>query len=150
MTECNGADSFDLSAIPAGDVARRLTIPCTTTRYANFFGFFREPPDRVNVPALVPEEQLRDNCSFAEERPGYKYSVWLSDDYDAVVDVDTGPDSEYARFAPAPGRGLQMSARTEPATPSLFRFVLQQDEVSRFPDYATNAVVTMHVVNRFR
>ena len=34
-----------------------------------------------------------------------------------------------------------MSVRTEPATPSLFRFVLQRDEVSRFPGYATNAVV---------
>ena len=31
--------------------------------------------------------------------------------------------------------------RTEPATLSLFRFVLQRDEVSRFPGYATNAVV---------
>ena len=141
MTECNGADSFDLDAIPAGDVTRRLTIPCTTTRYANYFGFFKEPPDRINVPALVSEDQLRDNCSYAEERPGYKYSVWLGEDYEAVVDVDTGPDSAYTRFAPAPGLGLQLSVRTSPATPSLFRFVLQRDEVSRFPGYATNAVV---------
>ena len=88
---CNGADSFDPITAPPADLARRLTIPCITTRHSNFFGFFREPPDRVHVPALVDEARLRDNCSFAEERPGYEYSVWLSDDYDTVVEVDTGP-----------------------------------------------------------
>ena len=143
---CDGAGGGEL--LGASDAATRemLRIPCTVSRESNFFAFFLRPPTSIKPPDLVPIDKLRDNCSYSEETPGRRYSVWLSGEFDAVMEVDARPGTPYAAFTPAPGRALVFSVHTVPAMPALFRFVLDKSDVSRFPGYTSNAAISDEIL----
>jgi hypothetical protein len=103
---CGGAGGGDLIGASAAQADAMLKIPCSRTAESNFFGFFTRPPSRIVPPDLVPVDKLRDNCSYSEETPGRRYSVWLTGDFDAVMDVDGRPGT--------PLRQLRAGAWTGP------------------------------------
>ena len=91
----------------------------------------------IDFPDVVPKEKLRDGCSYSEEHPGYRYSVWLAPQTDAVIKVKTDKSGQYWNFVPEPGATISFLVKS--SNPSLFRFTL--DPVSTLPGYAMNAVV---------
>jgi hypothetical protein len=114
------------------------------------------------VPDVVPVEKLRDNCSYSEATDRnayddigefqfaehYRYSVWVSPQVDAVMEVKTnksGPDSRYYNFVPEPGATITFLVKS--SFPGFFRFTLE--EVSNLPGYAMNAAVDDEFFTRF-
>jgi hypothetical protein len=63
------------------------------------------------------------------------YSVSVSPEYEAAIDVKTDDRSDYWKFVPKPRGKVWFSVRSN--IPMLFRFKLEN--VSRFPGYSTNA-----------
>jgi hypothetical protein len=112
---------------------------CKGKELSNNFVFTCGLPG-VTFPHVVPIEQIRDGCSYSEEQPGHRYSVWLSPQMSALMKVTTdksGPDTKYWNFVPEPGATISFLVRS--SIPSLFRFTL--DDVSALPGYAMNAWV---------
>ncbi len=146
---CKGAGGVDLGPSTAADEVPEsarddLKIDCKSESLVTHFGYFIPTPTphgtRYMVPPhLVAWDKLRNDCSYSEESPGYRYSVWVTVQFDAVVDVSTETGSEYEQFDPGPGETLTVAARVRPSIPAYFKFMIQRDEVSRFPGYATNA-----------
>ncbi len=108
-------------------------------------GAFWHPPDTIKVPGIVPWEKLekdRDGnpCAYRSEPRKVdhfeiNYSVSVSPQIEAVMDVKTDDRSPYWQFVPHP-RG-KVSFFVQSNIPVFFRFKLEK--VSRFPGYATNA-----------
>ena len=124
----------------------KLKIPCKEDLFANAFGYFLTNPtprnrDRISLPKIVSLDKLRGGCSYSEENPGYRYSVWVSQQIDAVIEVDPAASGPYADFVPEPGRTVAFTAHSRGGIPVQFRFVLDRQEVSRFPGYTSNASI---------
>ncbi len=160
---CNDEDDVDLgsSTGPGADqlpesAQDRFEIDCQTTIYAPHFGYFTGEPvpknvARISPPKIVPWEKLRNGCSYSEEdeREGYRYSVWVTTEFDAVVEVNNARESPYALFEPEPRATIEFTAKVRPPIPATFKFEIQRDEVSRYPGYATNAAVDDRFYARF-
>ncbi len=147
---CQGSGGGELVGASGAQVDAILRIPCSTQKEGNFFGFFTRPPDHIKPPDLVSLDKLRDNCSYSEETAGRRYSVWLTPNITAVMDVDTHRGSAYASFVPSPGRNLELKVRTDPPFPARFRFVIDHDRTSHFAGYAGNALIDDAFFKRYQ
>lgn len=146
LHECRGSGSIELGPSSSVDAvtdeqARALRIPCTSRDFMSHFTFIEQPPQRIAVPRIVDWEKLREGCSYSEERGSERYTVSVAPEIDGVIELDTRSGGDYAGLVPSPGRTLVLTVTTRPAIPSYFKFVLEPNEVSRFPGYASNAYV---------
>ena len=146
LHECRGSGSLELGPSSSVDAvtseqARALQIPCTSRDFMSHFTFIEQPPERISVPRIVDWEKLREGCSYSEERGSERYTVSVAPEIDAVIELDTRPGGDYAGLVPSPGQRLVLTVTTRPAMPAYFKFVLEPNEVSRFPGYASNANV---------
>lgn len=151
-TFCRGQDGLELVGASEETKRQKLKIPCTTKyeqRGASFLPLdLHRPPSSILPPKIVGWDQLRDNCSYSEEGiipftgELYTYSVWVSAEPDAVMEVNK---DEYRKFVPTAGTKIWFHARSN--IPVRFRFKLE--EVSRFPGYATNANVDVYFYKRY-
>jgi hypothetical protein len=139
---CGGSGGVDETGAwtKADEKAWGARFPCKTTELSAHTALICQAKPQTDFPHVVPMEKLRDGCSYSEEGHGYRYSVWLSPQADAVIKVTTdksGPDNKYWNFVPEPDATISFLVRS--SIPSLFRFTLE--DVSALPGYATNAVV---------
>lgn len=146
LNECKGSGSLELGPSSSVDAitdehARALRIPCTTRDFMTHFTFIEQPPQRISVPRIVDWEKLREGCSYSEERGSERYTVSVAPEIEGVIELDTRFGGAYWAFEPLPGRSFVMTVTTRPSTPAYFKFVLEPNEVSRFPGYASNANV---------
>ncbi len=160
-TVCNDGDGVDLGPSKWVDqvpdtASDALHIDCETEDFIPHFGYFMGYPVPKNVsvispPKIVPLEKLRDGCSYSEEdeREGYRYSVWVTTEFDAVVEVNNARGGPYASFEPEPGATIAFTAKVRPPIPATFKFEIKRDEVSRYPGYASNAPVDDRFHARF-
>jgi len=136
--ECKGKGSLELG--PGDSITdaqyKQMQMTCKVEKSGAIWGYFWLP-QLISPPDVVEWDKLRDDCSYSEEQPGYRYSVWVSPEIDAVMEVKTGRDSEYRQFVPEPGKQITFTVRSN--IPARFRFKLE--EVSRFPGFATNAEI---------
>ncbi|HET7289135.1 MAG TPA: hypothetical protein VFJ67_01760 [Thermodesulfobacteriota bacterium] len=135
-TECKGEGSLELGPgdMITDEQMKRMQMTCKEEHEGAIFGYFWLP-QLIDPPDVVEWEMLRDDCSYSEERPGYRYSVWVSPEIDAVMKVETGSNSEYKQFVPRPGEQITFTVRSN--VPARFRFRLE--DVSHFAGFATNA-----------
>ena len=144
-TTCKGSGQADVTK-----PEQKFDIPCKTEKYGVFWGFFPRPPSSISPPKLIPWDQLRDDCSYSEEQPWdhgfHRYSITVSGDPDAIMEVPTGRGSQYWQFVPAVGEKLSFSVRSN--IPARFRFTLEN--VSHFPGFATNASVDFNFFSVYR
>lgn len=84
-----------------------LRFRATTEKYSVFWGFFPSPPDEVVAPKLISWYQLRDNCSYSEERYNgsshYTYTVTVAGKLDSLMEISTKRNGAYWQFVPKPG-----------------------------------------------
>jgi hypothetical protein len=142
--ECRGGDSVDLEGSSAAEQREHFKVSCKYESLVIHFGYFPATPtptgtEYLNPPKIVSWDKLRDDCSYSEERPGYSYSVWVSPEIDAVMEVKADRGSEYWNFVPEPGKPIKFSVKSN--KPALFKFEFKEEDVSHFSGYATNADV---------
>jgi hypothetical protein len=126
---CNDQDDVDLGSSRgvdqvAGTASKALKIDCETTDFVNYFGYFIANPvpgnvRRIRPPRIVSLADLTDGCSYSEEKGGYRYSVWVTTEFDAVVEVNNARGSPYALRARA--RHASVLRQVPPSVPSSSR-----------------------------
>ena len=136
---CGGSGGVDVTGAWTKDDEKiwGAKFPCKTTDLSAHMAMICGAKPEIDFPDVVPKEKLRDGCSYSEEHPGYRYSVWLAPQTDAVIKVKTDKSGQYWNFVPEPGATISFLVKS--SNPSLFRFTL--DPVSTLPGYAMNAVV---------
>lgn len=65
---CSGHNDLDLVGSIVGERDSKLRVPCERKVFANYFGFFPKPPDRIQVPKIVGWDKLRKDFSYSEEK----------------------------------------------------------------------------------
>ncbi|PYR72890.1 MAG: hypothetical protein DMF86_22140 [Acidobacteria bacterium] len=151
--ECEGSGGLDLrpansAAAMTADERKQMDVRCHKDTYANEFRLYGRPVHEVPLPSIPGVEQLDANCAYREEEGTRRYSVWLTPEVDAVLEVDAAPRSPYARFVPSPGATVEVKVRTDPAYPAKFRFMIDRSRTSNFQGYAMNALVDEAFFNR--
>jgi len=155
VNTCQGEGHLDLG--PASDWAELTTAQkdamkadCTSKHMIisnHLIGF----PASTPPPPVIPDvKDLDAGCEYRVEEDTRRTDVWLTPEVDAVVDLDTGPDSAYATFVPEPGRFVAITAHTSPALPARFRFVIDYAHTSHFAGYANNANIDDDFFKRFK
>jgi hypothetical protein len=158
LTTCTSAGSIELGPsfttdrllIPKPDQEAQLEPTCvidTTNRDTGVTTRTTSKGDRVGFPGIPGDEEF-EGCQYNES-----WRRDLADSYyegsahatrapvvEAVMQVDSAPDSAYARFVPSPGGTLTFTASV-PSGAARFRFELDPEGTSHFPGYATNARV---------
>ena len=112
--------------------------------------------DRISLPGLPGDEEFQ-GCQYVKpwrtdraDGSHYEgtYTVTRAAGVLATMTIDSSPDSDYARFVPAPGKTLTVVASASSGK-ARFRFELDAGGTSRFPGYATNANVDDGFFDRF-
>jgi hypothetical protein len=149
---CKGGGEVELVGLSEHDQKERLKANCTRKALweGHTYVMYPGPPGMIEPPELVGWDKLRDNCSYSEEHTSSSgehrtYSVWVSPELDAVMEVKTDRKSEYWQFVPEPGRTITFTARSN--VPARFRFTLE--DVSQFPGFATNAFIDSSFFKRY-
>ena len=152
---CQGGGSLNLG--PSDDAqtltdAQRdaLQATCTYKKTAITIRMYGRLARMPPLPVIPPVEKLENNCSWREKDGTRETTVWLTPEVDAVVDLDVRPNSSYARFVPEPGQTVAVTARTVPAWPARFRFVIDPTRTSHFAGYAGNASVDETFFKRYQ
>jgi hypothetical protein len=151
VTCSGGGKKVDLLSDDGYEQLKKLRTQCKETPSPERYAVSAKPwpnvwysPPTNRIP--IPWEKLRDDCSYSEEkqwttdsgeRNVERFSVWVSPEIDAVMDVKTDDRSDYWKFVPEPGKQITFTVRSN--IPARFRFKLE--EVSRFPGFATNAQI---------
>jgi hypothetical protein len=143
---CHGAGSLELGAAgDPGDVtaAQRQALEATCERktLATAFRLYENLPRTPPLPWIPAVSALDENCAYREEVGSRRTSIWLTPDVEAVVEMDTKPGSQYARFVPEPGKSVELTVKTVPAFPARFRFVIDGEHTSHLFGYAGNATL---------
>ncbi|MGH9408886.1 MAG: hypothetical protein ACRD1V_05475 [Vicinamibacterales bacterium] len=151
---CHGSGSLDLSASRRSDDAstaesRAMQADCAMNNFVPNFRIEGGLPAAPPLPIIPAISDLDDNCEYRAEQGTRRTDVWLTPDVDAVVDLDVRPTSAYAKFVPEPGRTVDITARTIPAFPAAFRFVIDTEHTSSFAGYASNASIDDAFFKRF-
>lgn len=119
-------------------------------------GYMIEPPDTAPVglafAGIGDRKKLGENCTYSWEHKGRpndigsngantltRYTISLSEEIDAVMDVKIDDRSPYYQFIPQPGPPGKVWFVVNSNVPAFFKFTLEG--VSNFPGYATNADV---------
>jgi hypothetical protein len=148
---CKGGGEVELVGLSEHDQKERLKANCTKKEFGgSYFILFPGPPGMIDPPKLVRWDQLRDNCAYSEEETKpwgerHTYSVWVSPELNAVMEVKTDRKNEYWQFVPEPGQTITFTARSN--VPARFRFTLE--DVSQFPGFATNAHINSSFFKRY-
>jgi hypothetical protein len=151
-TDCKGGGEVELVSLSEHDQKEKLKAKCTYKRLfqGSTLNMYPGPPGGIEPPKLVGWDELRDNCSYSEEQTTpdgehRTYSVWVSPELDAVMEVKTDRKSEYWQFVPVPGQTIAFTVRSN--VPARFRFTLE--DVSQFPGFATNANIDSSFFKRY-
>jgi len=156
---CSGGGIVDLLSDDGYEQLKKLRTQCKETPSPERYAVSAKPwpnvwdsPPTNRIP--IPWEKLRDDCSYSEEkqwttdsgeRNVERFSVMVSPDIDAVMEVKADRGSDYAQFVPEPNNWISFSVRSN--IPVLFRFTLEK--VSNFLGYATNASVDSALFRRY-
>ena len=143
---CEGGGRLDLgpaesSGTLSGAQHDALMATCTTESHAISNHLYGSLPVAPPLPVIPSVDDLDEGCAYRSEQGTRRTTVWLTPDVRAVVDLDTRPDSPYAKFIPEPGRTVDITVRTEPAFPARFKVVIDPLHTSHFSGYAMNAPI---------
>jgi len=151
---CHGAGSLDLgpassSGTLTDEQRNSLKATCEHKKLAiswRMYGRLESMPPLPEIPAV---SYLDKNCTYRKEEGTRRTIIWMTPDVDAVVEMDTKPGSEYAKFVPVPGRFVELTVKTVPVFPARFRFVIDREHTSNFAGYAGNASIDEGFFKRY-
>ena len=138
---CQGGGSVELETKDAKAQQEALQATCKRTNLVPAFRFYERLPRMPPLPVIPDVSTLDEGCVYREEEGTRRTIIWMTPDVDAVVEMDTKPGSEYAKFVPEPGKWVSLKVKTVPPYPARFRFEIDVDHTSRFFGFAGNATI---------